>query len=59
MRSGRMIPAVSSKKVDALVNRQVQMENPVVNSELNKGIGQSSGTNANSDFDEVLKLIKK
>ncbi|PNX61719.1 receptor-like kinase, partial [Trifolium pratense] len=35
------------------------MENPVVNLELNKGIGQSSGASANSDFDEVLKLIKK
>ncbi|MCI11642.1 hypothetical protein A2U01_0032744, partial [Trifolium medium] len=36
MRSGRMIPTVSPKKVDAPVNRHVQMENPVVNSELNK-----------------------
>ncbi|MCI80664.1 hypothetical protein A2U01_0101935, partial [Trifolium medium] len=43
---------MSSKKVDAPVNRQVQLENPVVNSELNKDIGQSSGTNVNSDFDE-------
>ncbi|MCI76483.1 hypothetical protein A2U01_0097753, partial [Trifolium medium] len=38
MRSGRVVPAMSSKKVDAPVNGQVQMENPVVNSELNKDI---------------------
>ncbi|MCI61708.1 hypothetical protein A2U01_0082965, partial [Trifolium medium] len=43
MRSGRLVPAMSSKKVDAPINRHVQMENPVVNSELNKDIGQSSG----------------
>ncbi|MCI64049.1 hypothetical protein A2U01_0085306, partial [Trifolium medium] len=38
MRSGRVIPAMSPKKVDAPINRRVQMENPVVNSELNKDI---------------------
>ncbi|GAU10143.1 hypothetical protein TSUD_418590, partial [Trifolium subterraneum] len=58
-RSGRLVPAVSPDKVDAPVNRQVQLENPIVNSELNKELGQSSRNNVNSDFDEVLKLIKK
>ena len=34
-------------------------EVPVGNPNLNDGIGQSSGTSINPDFDEVLKLIKK
>ncbi|GAU51647.1 hypothetical protein TSUD_414690 [Trifolium subterraneum] len=58
-RRGRLVSAVSPDKVDAPVNGQVQLENPIVNSELNKELGQSSGNNVNSDFDEVLKLIKK
>ncbi|KAK2411686.1 hypothetical protein QL285_046942 [Trifolium repens] len=55
MRSGRVIPAVAPKKV----NTPVQMENPVAGPELHKSVGQSSGAGVNSDFDEVLKLIKK
>lgn len=35
------------------------VEFPTNNSDSNIGIGQSSGSNINSDFDEILKLIKK
>ena len=55
LRNGRVILVMFPKKVSALVIEDTQAED----SGAVKNVGQSSGTNASSDFDEILKLIKK
>ena len=55
LRNGRVIPVMFPKKVSAPVIEDTQAED----SGAVKNVGQSSGTNASSDFDEILKLIKK
>jgi hypothetical protein len=53
-RSGRVFPAVSQKKNDASTSQPVQVEPPIVNPSLDH-----ANETISSDFDEVLKLIKK
>lgn len=55
LRNGRIVPVVLPKKASAPVIEETQAKDP----SAVKDIGQSSGTNANSEIDEVLKLIKK
>jgi len=55
LRYGRVIPTLFPKKANALVIEQVQAKN----STTTKDAGQTSRTNTNADFEELLKLIKK
>jgi hypothetical protein len=56
--SGHVFSKIFHKKVDSPVNKQVQVEHPVVNPYLNKDKDQAFET-IHSDFDEFLKLINK
>ncbi|GAU10455.1 hypothetical protein TSUD_419240, partial [Trifolium subterraneum] len=58
-RSGRVFPSMVQKKPEDLVSKEVREEVRVLSPDLNKGKGQSSGTRPDSDFDEILELIKK
>ncbi|GAU10854.1 hypothetical protein TSUD_425380, partial [Trifolium subterraneum] len=58
-RSGRVFPSMVQKKSEDLVSKEVREEVHVLSPDLNKGKGQSSGTRPDSDFDEILELIKK
>ncbi|GAU51349.1 hypothetical protein TSUD_412970 [Trifolium subterraneum] len=58
-RSGRVFPPMVQKKSEDLVSKEVREESRVLSPDLNKGKGQSSGTRPDSDFDEILELIKK
>jgi len=55
LRNGRVIPVVFPRKTSALENEQIQAGD----SGTSKDVGQSNGADTNSNFDEVLKLIKK
>ena len=55
LRNGRVIPVMFPKKVSAPVIEDTQAED----SGAVKNVGQSSGTNASSDFDEILKLKRR
>ena len=55
LRNGRVIPVILPKKVGAPVIEDTQAKD----FGTVEDVGQSSGTNASSDFDEILKLIKK
>jgi len=55
LRNGRVILVMFPKKVSAPVIEETQAKD----FSAVKDVGQSSGTNASSDFDEILKLIKK
>ncbi|GAU51876.1 hypothetical protein TSUD_416610, partial [Trifolium subterraneum] len=58
-KSGRVFPSMVQKKSEDLVSKEVREEVRVLSPDLNKGKGQSSGTRPDSDFDEILELIKK
>ncbi|GAU51950.1 hypothetical protein TSUD_417330, partial [Trifolium subterraneum] len=58
-RSGRVFPSMVQKKSEDLVSKEVREEVRVSSPDLNKGKGQSSGTRPDSDFNEILELIKK
>ncbi|GAU10369.1 hypothetical protein TSUD_420520, partial [Trifolium subterraneum] len=58
-RSGRVFPSMVQKKSEDLVRKEVREEVRVLSPDLNKGKGQSSRTRPDSDFDEILELIKK
>ena len=55
LRNGRVIPVILPKKVGAPVIEDTQAKD----FGTVEDVGQSSGTNASSDFNEILKLIKK
>lgn len=55
LRHERVILVVFPKKASALVIEKAEVKD----SSANKDAGQSSGAGSNSDFEEVLKLIKK
>ncbi|XP_058770183.1 uncharacterized protein LOC131643835 [Vicia villosa] len=58
-RSGRVFAPSSQKRVEIPVSEQVPVRNPMVDYEPSFVEGQSSGTNAGTSDDEILKLIKK
>ncbi|GAU46908.1 hypothetical protein TSUD_299590 [Trifolium subterraneum] len=58
-RRGRVFPPTAQKKYEDPVSEEVREKGRVLSPDLNKGKDQSSGTIPNSDFDEILELIKK
>ncbi|XP_058740943.1 uncharacterized protein LOC131613274, partial [Vicia villosa] len=64
-RSGRVYTPLPPKQPVVPATRQNPVNTPVGNPEetpvsnTNIDVGQSSGTNVNPDFDEILKLIKR
>lgn len=57
-RSGCVFATVPPRNVKASVGKKTQVEAPIVNNKPDV-VGASSGANINSEFDEVLRLIKK
>jgi len=55
LRNGRIVPVLFPRKIGAPVIEKTQAKDYGAV----KDVGQSSGTNASSEFDEILKLIKK
>lgn len=57
-RSGCVFTTVPPRNVEALVGKKTQVEASTVRNKLDI-VEESSGANINSEFDEVLRLIKK
>lgn len=57
-RSGRVFITVSLRNVEASVGKKTEVEASIMRNKLDI-MEESSGTNINSEFDEVLRLIKK
>ncbi|XP_050916730.1 uncharacterized protein LOC127131882 [Lathyrus oleraceus] len=57
-RSGRVFTTVPPRNVEALVGKKMQVEESTVSNKPNV-MEESSRANINSEFDEVLRLIKK
>ncbi|XP_039684985.1 uncharacterized protein [Medicago truncatula] len=55
LRNGRVVPIVFPKKVSAPVIEEAQAKD----SSVVKEVSQSNGAGASTEFDEILKLIKK
>ena len=55
LRNGRIMPTLFQKKAGAPVTEQIHARD----SNTTKDAGQTSGTNTNADFEELLQLIKK
>lgn len=55
LRNGRVVPIVFPKKIGAPVNKEVRTED----AGIAKEVDQPNGAGTSTEFDEILKLIKK